>query len=384
MTTIYLIRHAEAEGNIYRRIHGQYDGRITPRGYKQIEYLAERFRDIPIDALYTSDLTRTQVTSTAITKYHDSLKRNLDPRLREQHMGVWEDLPWGNAYRGDPEQFISFSVDPARFSVPGSEHFDLLRARMTEALTDIAEKNDGKTVAVISHGMAIRSFISGVLGIPSERICEVQHGDNACVAKLRSENGKFFIDYYNDNSHIPQALSTFAHQGWWKNKQASSPDLSNLVFEPMDPGKDAALYCACYREGWKIAHGTLRGYSDAPYLRGARRVSEKDPRCLMKTWSGNRFAGIVELDPDRMADKGAGWISFCYIVRELRGQDFGVQLLGHAVSYFRGKGRKTLRLHVSENNQGGIAFYNKYAFHTIGGEQGIVCRLLLMEKDLEQ
>ena len=37
MTTIYLIRHAEAEGNIYRRIHGQYDGRITPRGYKQIE-----------------------------------------------------------------------------------------------------------------------------------------------------------------------------------------------------------------------------------------------------------------------------------------------------------------------------------------------------------
>ena len=32
MTTIYLIRHAEAEGNIYRRIHGQYEGRITPRG----------------------------------------------------------------------------------------------------------------------------------------------------------------------------------------------------------------------------------------------------------------------------------------------------------------------------------------------------------------
>lgn len=32
MTKIYLIRHAEAEGNIYRRMHGQYDSRITPNG----------------------------------------------------------------------------------------------------------------------------------------------------------------------------------------------------------------------------------------------------------------------------------------------------------------------------------------------------------------
>ena len=29
MTTIYLVRHAEAEGNLYRRIHGWYDALIT-------------------------------------------------------------------------------------------------------------------------------------------------------------------------------------------------------------------------------------------------------------------------------------------------------------------------------------------------------------------
>ena len=29
MTTIYLIRHAEAEGNLYRRVHGWYDSLIT-------------------------------------------------------------------------------------------------------------------------------------------------------------------------------------------------------------------------------------------------------------------------------------------------------------------------------------------------------------------
>ena len=111
---------------------------------------------------------------------------------------------------------------------------------------------------------------------------------------------------------------------------------------------------------------------------------DKDPLCLMKVYSGEQFAGIIELDPDRMAAEGAGWVSFCYIVPELRGQDFGVQLLGHAVSYFRARGRQSLRLHVSELNPRAISFYEKYAFKEIGGEPGIVCWLKLMEKDLEQ
>ena len=57
-TTIYLIRHAEAEGNLYRRIQGHWDGRITPRGRAQIDELAERFIYIRLSAVYSSDLQR--------------------------------------------------------------------------------------------------------------------------------------------------------------------------------------------------------------------------------------------------------------------------------------------------------------------------------------
>ena len=50
MTTLYLIRHAEAEGNLYRRIHGQYNSLITDNGYRQIQALK--------NALPMSPLTR--------------------------------------------------------------------------------------------------------------------------------------------------------------------------------------------------------------------------------------------------------------------------------------------------------------------------------------
>ena len=39
---IYLVRHAEAEGNLYRIAHGHYNGLITARGYKQIAVLQQR------------------------------------------------------------------------------------------------------------------------------------------------------------------------------------------------------------------------------------------------------------------------------------------------------------------------------------------------------
>lgn len=88
MTRIYLIRHAEAEGNLYRIAHGHEEGLITDyRGPRQIRALAQRFRDIPVDAVYASDLIRTQTTAQAISM-PKGLPLHPDPAFREIGMGV--------------------------------------------------------------------------------------------------------------------------------------------------------------------------------------------------------------------------------------------------------------------------------------------------------
>ena len=89
MTEIYVIRHAQAEGNLYHMMQGTWDGDVTALGLRQIDALAERFRHIPIDALYSSDLYRTRLTASAITRWHD-VPIQLDKRLREMHVGPWE------------------------------------------------------------------------------------------------------------------------------------------------------------------------------------------------------------------------------------------------------------------------------------------------------
>ena len=67
-TRIFLVRHAEAEGNYYRRFHGQYDSLITENGKRQIECLRRRFEREEVSACYASDLFRTRKTAEAVLR----------------------------------------------------------------------------------------------------------------------------------------------------------------------------------------------------------------------------------------------------------------------------------------------------------------------------
>ena len=108
MTTVYLVRHAEAEGNLYRRVHGWYNSLITDNGYRQIAALRGRFADIHIDAVYSSDLFRTMTTAKAVYLSH-GLELHTDPGLREISLGAWEDKPWGEVYHFDGDRIALFN-----------------------------------------------------------------------------------------------------------------------------------------------------------------------------------------------------------------------------------------------------------------------------------
>lgn len=384
MTKIYLIRHAEAEGNLYRRAQGQYDSTVTPLGRRQIAALAERFRDIPIDALWSSDLCRTQSTAAAILKYHPQLTLHTTPLLREFGLGVWEDTPWGNLARDNPEQMRYFSTDPDRFRVEGSESFPKVAERMEQVLLSIAAENEGGTVAVFSHGMAIRGLICRLRGVPSHEIHRIPHGDNTAVAELRAEEGRLLLDSFNDNGHLDDSCSTFARQTWWRNADGDRSDADNVLFEPLRLPEEEELYTRCYEATWLQSHGNLDGFCPALYRQTARMHAAEDARMLMKMIRGGRFAGLIELDPLRGREHGAGWISLIYVEPEFRSRRLGIQLLGHAVALFRRMGRDFLRLHVSQTNTEALGFYQYSGFRILEEVPGVGGPLYLMEMDIRR
>ena len=379
MTTIYLIRHAEAEGNLYRRVQGQFDGAITPRGQKQIDALSERFCAVRLDAVYSSDLVRAYDTALGVAK-DLGLPVKTMPALREINLGVWDNRAWADLENDEAEEMSNFSHNPERWSVAGGEPFADLTGRIAGAILELAERHDGETIAVVSHGMAIRALLCHVLNVRAGDQQAVPHGDNTSVSLLHVEDGSIRAEYCNDTSHLPQEISTFAKQTWWRENADRSE--RNIRCLPFDPLKESELYTRCYRETWIASHGRDEGFNPKVYLQIAKRHAKEDPRSIVKAMRGDVFSGLLEMDVERAKESGAGWISLLYLVPSERGKGLAVQLIGHAAALFKELGRGCLRLHVAEENEKAIGFYRHMGFRMIGTAEGAISRLYLMEKTI--
>lgn len=228
MTEIYLIRHGEAEGNVFRRFHGQYESLLTPRGHQQAACVQKRFEQIHIDGCYSSDMTRASLTARAVY-IPKGLPLHRDPRFRESHVGVWEDVPFGWLYHFAPEEMNKYSRDPINYYCEGGERFDDYTQRFYEGVVEAAQAYDGGTIAIFAHGTVIRGFL--LREIFHKRGQILPYADNTGVSRLFYDKGELTWDFVNDNSHLPRELSTFALQRWWR--ESGRENEVNCYFLPL-------------------------------------------------------------------------------------------------------------------------------------------------------
>lgn len=378
MTTIYFVRHAEAEGNLYRRVHGWYDSLITDNGYRQIAALEERFRDVHIDAVYSSDLFRTRTTAGAIWKSH-GLDLRINPNLREIGVGVWEDVTWGWLDRCAAGELALFNHSSPDFSVEGGETFLQVQERMKKALGEIAAAHPGQTVAAFSHGTAIRCLQGALRGMGPGEMDALGHSDNTAVTCVRVEGGRAELVFENDNSHLPEEISTLGRQKWWKEKDTRISD-ANMWFRPLDMEREPERYLQARQEAWVDIHGPEVPFDGAGFLNAATAHWSHNRGALMCAMLGDEVAGVLELDMERSAAEGVGYIPFVYMTPCRRKQGLGVQLLGQAISLYRPLGRTRLRLRCAPDNAVAQRFYKKYGFTKVGEEQTDRVKLDLLEK----
>lgn len=213
MTKIYLVRHAEAMGNVEEFFQGQTDCELSEKGKKQLELLAERFRDIPIEAIYSSPLKRTIDTAEAINKYHN-LTIIRDEGLIEINGGVWEGKPWADLPKLYPVEHDLWQNKMQDFYVADGERMTEVFERVKNAVDKIAAENDGRTIAVVSHGCALRNFLCYAMGKPISALKDVGWSDNTAVSLVEYENGVPKIIFKNSNDHLTGELSTLSKSKW--------------------------------------------------------------------------------------------------------------------------------------------------------------------------
>ena len=120
LTHIILVRHGETLWNLEGRRQGQADSPLTPLGIAQAQAIAERLADEPVDALYSSDLTRALVTAGHVGAAC-GLPVIADARLREKSFGVLEGLQYAEVQAKYPEVSAQVERKSPDYVPPGGE-----------------------------------------------------------------------------------------------------------------------------------------------------------------------------------------------------------------------------------------------------------------------
>ncbi|RJX38456.1 histidine phosphatase family protein [Paenibacillus pinisoli] len=150
---IGLVRHGKTDWNAKGIIQGQTDIPLNEEGIAQAQALASRLSNEERiwDAVISSDLQRARRTAAIIAERLGIPVLEPDIRLRERYFGEIEGTT-------EQERLERWGADWREQSV-GMESDAEVRARGTEAITDLMKREEARNILVVSHG----SFIAQML-----------------------------------------------------------------------------------------------------------------------------------------------------------------------------------------------------------------------------
>ncbi len=203
MTRIYFVRHCEATGNAQRIFQGSTDCDISELGRKQLEFLSERFKDVQLDAVYSSPLKRARLTAEAIAK-NKKISVTVNQDLRELHGGIVEGKPFMEGFKGQPELCDAWNNHPQDFAPEGGEHMKDAYSRICKVTAEIVKENKDKTIAITAHGGVFRCLFCYFFYGTIEKLAECPFVENTAVSLVEFDNnGNHCIKFFNDHSHVP-------------------------------------------------------------------------------------------------------------------------------------------------------------------------------------
>ncbi len=224
MTILYLIRHGETGGNFEGRFQGVIDNPLNLSGIRQAQMLGMAFSSSKIDVLYTSPLTRARQTAENIASMHgmEKLTPIKEPGLIELNGGLLEGRRFSRLAIEYPEVIEAMHSHPATLECPGGESMRDVSDRIVKTINRLAEKNRGKVILAVSHGIAISAYIHAVSGKPFEDMpnCMVA---NASVSKfIFNDDMTVRMEYADDCRHMEQG--TYLTTRGFEQEECPNPD----------------------------------------------------------------------------------------------------------------------------------------------------------------
>ncbi len=202
---IYFVRHGKTEWNLEGRFQGYSgDSALLPESYQDLEKLGKHLADLPLDAIYSSDLQRAEKTAVEIAKANHHCQTVLTTQqLREWNFGTLEGSKIAIFRAIYPKQAWALKHNLALFKhdVFDAESVHQVTQRMVDFIQSLQEENL-ETVLIVSHGAFLTASIHRLLGFPPAQLRHRGGLDNASISILETTDFEHFTELtWNDTRY---------------------------------------------------------------------------------------------------------------------------------------------------------------------------------------
>ncbi len=177
MPTLILLRHGQSQWNLENRFTGWVDVDLAPKGVEEARRAGELLRDLPIDLVFTSVLTRAIRTADIAleTAGKNGLPMEKNQALNERHYGDLQGMNKDEMRKqfGNEQVHIwrrSYDTPPPN----GESLKDTLERVLPYYEANIAPQlRAGKNVLIAAHGNSLRALIKHLEHISSDEITQL-------------------------------------------------------------------------------------------------------------------------------------------------------------------------------------------------------------------
>jgi probable phosphoglycerate mutase len=223
MPIIYLLRHAQSTANTKGILAGQDDSvELSKDGFKQAEELANYLKNLKINQVYCSPLTRCVQTVTPFMMTKPKISFQIKPELIEMNYGQWSGKKLHVLSRD--RRWRTVQNKPSSFTFPQGESFKQMRRRVDGLIKDLSfEKGP---ILLVTHGDIIKMILAASLSLPIDRFQSFV-AEPASISAIhigRSSNSIIQSNYKINNSDLSNFKSNVLGGGnllgspfrWWK------------------------------------------------------------------------------------------------------------------------------------------------------------------------
>lgn len=184
-TNFYIFRHGQTDWNKEARLQGHSDIPLNDTGRSQASSLREKFENIIIDHVYSSDLIRAQAT--AMLAFGEECKLILSKNLREINVGDFEGVHRDNL----EEDMLQKVLTGAHFTFKGGESTAQHAQRVISELMNIYKNHQGQNIAISTHGGSMARILEACPTFDRSTYIE-----NCSLALVSAENDEFKFHHF--------------------------------------------------------------------------------------------------------------------------------------------------------------------------------------------